>query len=68
LSACSRGSWCTRRHEKPVPRHGSYLEKNWGDVHHRLCTYSCDQIQEQLSDDLAARLGERLVAESLFDR
>jgi hypothetical protein len=44
-----------------------YLEQHWGDVHQALCTYARDQIQEQLGDDLLARMGERLVVESPFD-
>ena len=44
-----------------------YLEQRWLDVHQRLCTYACDQLQEQLGGDLVARLGERLIVESLFD-
>jgi hypothetical protein len=51
----------------PFPGMDPYLEQHWGDVHSRLCTYACDQIQEQLSDDLTARLGERLVVESPLD-
>lgn len=44
-----------------------YLERHWRDVHHRLCTYACDAIQEQLSDELRARVDERLVVESALD-
>lgn len=44
-----------------------YLERHWRDVHHRLCTYACDSIQEQLSEDLRARVDERLVVESALD-
>ena len=41
-----------------------YLEQHWGDVHPRLCTYCCDQMQEQLGDtNLIARMGERVIVE-----
>ena len=45
-----------------------YLESHWGDVQQRLCTYCCDHLQEQLGGSLIARLGERLVVESLLDK
>jgi len=38
-----------------------YLERRWQDVHQRLCTYACDQLNEQLGKGLVARLGERLI-------
>jgi hypothetical protein len=44
-----------------------YLEMHWSDVHQRMCTYASDQLQQQLGGDLVARLGERLVIESLTD-
>jgi hypothetical protein len=50
--------------KSPFPGMDPYLERHWGDVHQRLCTYSCDQLQEQLGGNLIARLGERLVVES----
>ena len=53
--------------QSPFPGMDPYLEARWRDVHHRLCTYGCDQIQGQLSPDLLARLDERLVVESLLD-
>jgi hypothetical protein len=40
-----------------------YLEQFWGDVHHRLITYSCDAIQKQLPGDLRARMDERVFVE-----
>jgi hypothetical protein len=50
--------------KSPFPGMDPYLERNWRDVHHRLCTYGCDQIQEQLGEGLLARVDERLVVES----
>ena len=44
----------------PFPGMDPYLEASWGDIHHRLITYSCDQIQPQLPDDLRARVEERV--------
>jgi hypothetical protein len=35
-----------------------YLEAHWRDVHTRVMTYICDQIQEQLPSDLVARVEE----------
>lgn len=53
--------------QSPFPGMDPYLELLWRDVHHRLCTYACDQVQDQLGSDLLARLDERLVVESLVD-
>jgi hypothetical protein len=38
-----------------------YLEAPmyWGDVHRRIVTYTCDQIQSRLPADLRARMQER---------
>jgi hypothetical protein len=41
-----------------------YLEKHWGDIHHRLVQYACDQLQEQLPDPLRARVEERVFLEA----
>jgi hypothetical protein len=41
-----------------------YLESHWGDVHHRLITYACDQLQARLPSDLRARIEERVFVES----
>src|SRR5436190_5548982 len=49
--------------KSPFPGMDPYLEQWWRDVHHRLCTYSCDQLQDQLGADLRARIDERLVVE-----
>ena len=44
----------------PFPGMDPYLEPFWRDVHHRLVTYSCDQIQSQLPPELRARMEERV--------
>jgi hypothetical protein len=41
-----------------------YLEQHWLDVHHRLATYACDQLQRKLPRDLRARIEERVFVES----
>jgi hypothetical protein len=41
-----------------------YLERYWGDVHTRLCTYSADLLQKYLPAGLVARLEERTIVES----
>jgi hypothetical protein len=53
--------------KSPFPGMDPYLELTWRDVHHRLCTYGCDMIQEQLGPGLFARIDERLVVDSVFD-
>lgn len=50
----------------PFPGMDPYLEASWGDIHHRLITYSCDQIQGQLPRDLKARTEERVLLGSPF--
>ena len=50
----------------PFPGMDPYLEASWGDIHHRLITYSCDQIQSQLPRDLRARTEERVSIGSPF--
>jgi hypothetical protein len=47
----------------PFPGMNPYLEQYWGDIHHRLITYSSDAIQKQLPGDLRARVDERVVVE-----
>ncbi len=47
----------------PFPGIDPYLEQYWGDVHHRMITYSCDSIQKQLPGDLLARVDERVFVE-----
>lgn len=41
-----------------------YLELNWRDVHHSLCTYARDALQPQVRPALFARVDERLIVES----
>jgi hypothetical protein len=45
-----------------------YLEEHWGDVHARLMTYACDQLQAKLPRELRARLEERVFLESAEGR
>jgi hypothetical protein len=52
----------------PFPGMDPYLEAHWLDVHPALCTYARDSLNAELGNDLTARLGERVVVESLFDR
>lgn len=53
--------------KSPFPGMDPYLESHWGDVHHRLITYSCDQIQDELPDELLARVEERVYVEGGAD-
>ena len=48
----------------PFPGMDPYLERHWGDVHQRLITYACDQLQGRLPSDLRARVQERVFVES----
>jgi len=48
----------------PFPGMDPYLEPHWRDVHHRLVTYACDQLQARLPGDLRARVEERVYVES----
>jgi hypothetical protein len=50
--------------KSPFPGMDPYLERHWGDVHQRLITYICDQIQSVLPGDLRARMQERVYVES----
>lgn len=52
----------------PFPGMNPYLEQFWGDVHHRLITYACDQLQGDLPGDLRARMQERVFVESPQDK
>lgn len=47
----------------PFPGMDPYLENHWLDVHHRLVTYACDQLQAFLPRDLLARVEERVMVE-----
>ncbi len=49
--------------ESPFPGMDPYLEQFWGDVHHGLITYARDQLQNELPDDLRARMEERVFVE-----
>jgi hypothetical protein len=40
-----------------------YLERHWGDLHHRLIQYACDALQPALPGDLRARVEERVYLE-----
>ncbi len=48
----------------PFPGMDPYLERFWSDVHARLVTYACDQLQERLPPDLIARMQERIYVET----
>jgi len=48
----------------PFPGMDPYLERFWSDVHARLVTYACDQLQERLPSDLIARMQERIYVET----
>lgn len=50
--------------KSPFPGMDPYLERRWQDIHQRLCTYACDQLNERLGKGLVARLGERLIVQS----
>ncbi|HEV8604312.1 MAG TPA: DUF4058 family protein [Tepidisphaeraceae bacterium] len=50
--------------KSPFPGMDPWLEQQWGDVHHRLITYSGDTLQGQLPGDLVARLEERVFLET----
>ncbi|MEO8166454.1 MAG: DUF4058 family protein [Betaproteobacteria bacterium] len=47
----------------PFPGMDPYLEHHWGDVHTTLMVYARNQINEQLPDDLQARVEESLSVE-----
>ena len=50
--------------KSPFPGMDPYLEQYWRDVHHRLVTYACDQLQFTLPGGLRARMEERVFVES----
>lgn len=50
--------------KSPFPGMDPYLERHWGDLHHRLIQYSCDALQPALPGDLRARVEERVFLES----
>jgi len=49
--------------ESPFPGMDPWLEQFWGDVHHRLVNYACDQLEEYLPTGLVAHLEERVYVE-----
>jgi hypothetical protein len=51
----------------PFPGMNPYLEQRWGDVHAALVTYARDRLQEELPDDLRARMQERVFIETEAD-
>ncbi len=50
--------------KSPFPGMDPYLEKHWRDIHARLITYGCDQLQPQLAGPLRARVEERVVVDA----
>jgi hypothetical protein len=50
--------------KSPFPGMDPYLEQHWGDIHHRLVMYACDQLQGKLPGALRARVEERVFVES----
>jgi hypothetical protein len=54
--------------KSPFPGMDPYLEQSWRDVHHKLCTYSCDDVQAQLGGGLIARVDERPIVEMAADQ
>jgi Protein of unknown function (DUF4058) len=53
--------------ESPFPGMDPYLETDWLDVHTRLVNLICDQLQEQLPEDLCARMESRVLVEDEND-
>jgi hypothetical protein len=49
--------------KSPFPGMDPYLEQDWLDVHSRLVTYICDQLQDRLPGDLCARMESRVLVE-----
>ncbi len=50
--------------KSPFPGMDPCLEQHWLDVHHRLTTYACDQLQPRLPSQLRARIEERVFLET----
>jgi hypothetical protein len=50
--------------KSPFPGMDPYLERYWGEVHHRLITYAGDQLQWALPSDLRVRVQQRVFVES----
>ena len=53
--------------KNPFPGMNPWLEEHWGDVHTRLTTYACDQLQPRLPSGLRARIEEYVAVESEDD-
>jgi hypothetical protein len=49
--------------KSPFPGMDPYLERHWEDVHTRLIGYIADALQPQLSEDLVARMEEKVYVE-----
>ena len=49
--------------KSPFPGMDPYLERHWEDVHTRLIGYVADALQPQLSEDLIARMEEKVYVE-----
>lgn len=54
--------------KSPFPGMDPYLERHWLDVHESLVYLTKVAVQGQLSDDLVARGGERLIVEDPTER
>jgi hypothetical protein len=50
--------------KSPFPGMDPYLEQSWGDVHTSLVTYSRDQLQKALPNDLVARVEEHVAVQA----
>jgi hypothetical protein len=50
--------------KSPFPGMDPYLEAHWPDIHAGLIIYSRDQLEEQLPNNLFARVEERVVFET----
>ena len=48
----------------PFPGMDPYLELHWGDVHQRVITYLCDDIEAGLPEGLVVRTEERVYVET----
>jgi hypothetical protein len=52
-----------QRMKSPFPGMDPFLERHWEDVHTRLIGYIADALQPQLSEDLIARMEEKVYVE-----
>lgn len=46
------------RTRSPFPGMDPWLEAHWGDIHHRIVLYACDQIESRLPEGLFAAVEE----------